>query len=280
MDLVDSDDNVKQLFETICELWKQYKSAPNRYKGPYTSFFQGSGCGKTRSVLELVKHLKLCYLCCRAEDSESQPVRSKVVLDALYGAIKESASMDIIKTIQLFLLACLEVVAERVRDQEQGDREAAEQMGREQVQTGNGFGNGFMNGGSHISSHRTNLFISEKDWKPILERFQHYRLERVWTQPILERINQYAGSTPLLLVFDEAGDLVKHEVLEVSYFRWIRRALAGCNSVFLIFMDTMSRISYFSPSQRTDPSLRVGFGVRPGASFELQKYVHLGIHGE
>src|SRR6516165_5108117 len=69
------------------------------------------------------------------------------------------------------------------------------------------------------------------------------------------------GNSPIVIVFDEAGALLKHERFKVSPFLIFRRAARHAPNMFFLLVDTSSKVANFLPVLSAEPSDRARAGM-------------------
>jgi hypothetical protein len=224
------------------------------YYGLYTTVVQSSGHGKSRLVLESgLRHLNLVYACVRRNGSNGYPLQNKRVLNFLesYGG-----SVD---HMEKFVVACWEAALAFYMEPEQGHSQRLE------------------DGTLFLNQYKGSEFLFEEYWERVLEYWEAYREDEEWEAAAEHFVNVQWGLTAedygrrkdgaivlngllymseLVIVFDEAKTLLDGG--ENSAFRNLRRAQRklGSKNVVLLFIDTMSTISNFTPASSMDSSQR------------------------
>ena len=235
--MIDDNDVPERLFEHL-------KQAAVPANVNYVALVQGSGHGKTRSIIETCRQYGVLsvYMCFRDEDSTGFPVRGSHVGDVL--KVMHAESMD---PITKFLGCMLAAIEKRLLSFDW----STEQFDFLPFGLDKSFG------------------IDDSFWQDALtcqdcEAHGAFSTERLKT--ILRHIKSKFADENLKLVFiwDEARALVYRpgsdqiESKKVSAFRLLRRVILErpFQHTVSVLLDTSSMVSNFLPESRTDPSSR------------------------
>ena len=194
---------------------------------PYIAVVQASGSGKTRLLREVSRSVCTLYVCCRI-GTRGYPPRTK---DAIYYLFRK---LDDYETYE----GCLDELVKRLRRAELAALFYLPQAEK-------------------FSEHDSTAaeFVSEQ------------LSDRIWTSNDIESNGEPINPGKLvLLVFDEARWLLDTEssgdYFGFNLFRLLQRALRALwdqhqdSRLFVVFVDTSSRIINFVPSLDRDPSAR------------------------
>ena len=204
---------------------------------PYFALVNASGMGKSRLIKELLLEKNVgFYICLRKSNSSGYPLDSGVPLK-VFDSVTDTAA---------FLLACLQKLIDYVtKDGNQCLKTfVAQQFNYNTITT---FWTDVLARKRHIMKQASRDFYA-KEFRDSFDQInnlkQQFQLQEKWT------ING-------LFIIDEARILV-----EEDYFQNFRIALQLLprNPHYLsaaIVVDTMSKISHFSPTAHSDPSSRL-----------------------
>ena len=217
----------------------EYRTRPI-YFAPYIALVQCSGSGKSRMLLESSKKLRTLYVCFRSGATGYPPRTGRAIFQLFNGK-----GLDDAKNEESYKWA----LVERLRHAE-------------------------------ISARKN---LPKPGSKPEAVMFESEQLrESIWNLQDADIEEELPDSEePVLLILDEARALLdesqENAPFGVSKFRLFRRALRAYwekfknARLFAVLVDTSSKIIFFSPSMKADPSARQ---VRDeGGAFLLHPYV-------
>jgi hypothetical protein len=213
---------------------------------PYIALIQSSGTGKSRLTREMARICRTLYVCMRKR-STGYPERSELAIDALFSGLNvisdSDAEIELARRLGLFELNAIKYLSE-----------------------------------------------SEGGVDP---RFESERLaSNVWEVPGDEKVPDPFPEIKslVLLVIDEAKELLDEDddldlkrSNRISKFRLIRRALAAhhyknaSSKLFMILLDTMSKVQNFAPSSRSEVSSRK-MNDEPGSRLLFAPFILHGFH--
>lgn len=248
--------------QNIIGLYNTNVSDGSYYYALYFAVVQSSGYGKSRMLLEAgKKDLNTVYGCVRTNDSANGFPASN---SNLHVFLQSNNSVD---NLRKFLVICYFVAFDHLQKN---------QTSKSTLLPLNDF---VLPNPSKIFERFWNLVIQKYDNPPmpyddLFKWFTRTQLDFIElkknNQPYKGMLNGQVPSE-LLIVFDEAKSLLERNsnVLEddgdFSVFRNLRRALRsiGSRNMILVFTDTLSSISNFTPASSFDSS------YRPGKNFYL-----------
>lgn len=217
------------------------QSQPAKYFGLYISMVQSSGYGKSRLLIECgrKKIFMVAYMCLRAtDDSSGYPSRTPNIFEFL----KNHKNVDEMKR----LIVCTYIVALEVRKNKSL---------------------------SHLEGPDSSF---AGFWELVMRKYDSRKSDQL-KDLLSEYSKLQTKEDKLLIVFDEARALLdEKDETDVSLFRIIRRAQKELDSKFvvLVFVDTLSKVSNFSPAQAFDNSARqreINLDLLP-PYYEIQSY--------
>ena len=202
---------------------------------PYSTIFQSSGYGKSRLIKEVAKKVPTIYLCLRDANSTGYPPRTSAGADLLkqvLGNLREGEEWRFLYVLQIAIKCFKEELTNCNNDSaefwdKQMDPEFCGRIWSE-------------------------VQLKSSDWQKI-----HYD-ELISLANFLTE-NTTNDNVCLLFCIDEARVLISStDEQSISPFRFLRRALRKIkwNGFFVLFLDTLSKISNFVPPKSADPSSR------------------------
>ncbi|CAG8657799.1 5598_t:CDS:1, partial [Paraglomus brasilianum] len=231
----------------------------NDYYAPFTAIVQGSGVGKSRSIKEVAKECYCIYICLRKANSTGYPFRSKITDTLVSTELRDSTEDQIKAHYVSFLIAAIQqaskIIMEKNMNPAKWFRYHVENPdGSQMAEFWNKVRNNMKevvtnmeNGGEQDSSaHKdaTHADFLTQCLQKCAATFQGKSISR----------RQQAS---LIFVFDEARTMISSEF---NYFVHFCRALQCISEeeyVFVLVMDTTSRITNFMPLKEFDPSDRI-----------------------
>ncbi len=216
---------VDHFVQYVKECCTEYRSRPAVYFSPYFALVQCSGSGKSRMLLESSKKLRALYVCFRS-GATGYPPRTVRAITQLFEGI-DVANSD----------AYLKALVERLK--------RAEISARKHLPIP----------GLSARTSKVAMFDSER------------LSDSVWNLKDIAMEEELPDSEePVLLILDEARALLDNSPSGLRFgdtqFTWFRRALHNYwdtyknAKLFVVMVDTSSRIKNFSPSLLADPSAR------------------------
>lgn len=221
--------------EHVKNVVNTFNAAPDKYYGLYFSIVQSSGYGKSRILIECCKRnfLNVAYMCLRDEKESGFPHSTQHHKDqtkkSLFSFLQ---SINEVEKLQVFIALtyrlCKELRGKKAKLYDFAGADFSFSALWDQV---------------------IDLFLKTQptEYEAILKKFTDL-------QASLDR------TTPeLLIVFDEARVLLESiSETSKSIFRNLRRAQFGLRSrsLVLVFIDTLSTVSHFSPAKKFDTSGR------------------------
>lgn len=209
---------------------KTWKSNTHNYV-PYSTIFQSSGYGKSRLVKEVAKQVPTIYLCLRDANSTGYPPRTSVGADLFERVLKGLTEGEEWRFLYILQVA-IQCFNEELMDCNNNAEFWNKQMNTEFCET-----------------IWTKVQSKSSDWKKI----HHDELiSSVTEDTTTDKVN-------LIFCIDEARVLISPtDEQSISPFRFFRRALREIhwNGFFVLFLDTLSKISNFVPPKSADSSSR------------------------
>lgn len=218
------------------------------YYALYFAVVQSSGYGKSRMLLEAgLKHLNTVYCCVRESSSTGYPKANTTL-----AAFLESNKSD--DDLQLFLCCCYFVASGYVKHAawEQGNLPLSDFWLRDRDKPFEAFWDMVIKAFNDIRKAGIRNYVEM--FQRNQERYE--RLKKT-AEPVGGLLKGKVLSE-LVIVIDEARTLLKGESEEISIFRRLRRALRDIKSknMVIIFTDTLSSVSNFTPASTFDASYR------------------------
>jgi hypothetical protein len=230
-----------------------------RYFAPYTTVLQSSGKGKTHLVHRYGEEELLLYISLGNSDSHCFPPGNRHIPKYLTSSNRyEPMLVAMCRIFLLFLRQAKDLIeTERYRNVHI-DEEVRKKFLQEFLRLQETF-----IGGSERFYSSYNLLpdTSQKLLKALTEELEQ------WGDSVYGKVFRH-----FTLVLDEARALLKddNEDERVSLFRLCRRAIREINlaikkdtRIFVVLLDTSSRVSNFTPSARADASQK-NSAVNPG----------------
>lgn len=222
-----------------------YKNHLHDFISPYVALIQSSGTGKSRLTREMARTCRTLYVCMRKR-STGYPERSELAIDALFSRLNVMSESD-------------------------AENELARRLG-------------------WFESNA--IRVLKKSEGCLDPRFESERLaNEVWKIPksVVVPDQLVANDSLVLLVIDEAKELldegedtVSKSSNRISTFRLLRRALAKhhfqskSSKLFMILLDTMSKIQNFAPSSTEVSSRKMN--DEPGSRLLFAPIILHGFH--
>ena len=230
----------------------------------YVALVQGSGYGKTRTIIETCRTNRLLsvYMCFRAEGSTGFPGRGEFV-DEVLRRIRNSDAEAGFKAIGKLLSGIVCAVEKRVLHEDFDPTSFA-----------------------FLPFGLTNEFgIDNEFWRDALECkdcLNHGEFSKSRLDAVLSRLNSALDSVKIIFIWDESRALIyglgsaanapRPTDSEVSAFRLLRRVIKsaeyGCS--VSVFLDTSSLVSNFLPPAIHDSS------TREDLRLYLPPFIHIG----
>lgn len=262
-----------ELYQEHIELVRSlFNKAINKYYALYVSIVQSSGYGKSRMLLEASKrHIHTLYACLRPENTSGYPIQNKNVKAFIIPAYCTNTD-----NAKLFLAVTYKVALEYMgcfAGTPPGSNGGilplhslcdCQSDGRDEPK--------FNNFWTAVSSALEQVSANEDLRKELYQQVGKWRSSYLtaFNQGLVQGTGKFVPvgdaylPTELVLVFDEARFLLDGKE-NASYFRCIRAAHRELQlpNFILVFVDTVSTISNFSPCFKHDPS------ARPTRDFDL-----------
>ncbi|PKC56318.1 hypothetical protein RhiirA1_429196 [Rhizophagus irregularis] len=221
----------KNFMNYLNEKHKAWKRNINNYV-PYSTIFQSSGYGKSRLIKETAKTIPTIYICLRDPRSTGYPPRTSVgadLFERVLGDLKEEEEWKFLYVLQNAILCFKEELKNSTSEE--------------------------------LWNNQMDASFCERIWTDIQKKSE------TWRNISFDAINSSnnlisddnTDDVHLLFCIDEARTLLSQDnYKKISLFRFFRRALRHItwNGFFVMFLDTLSRISNFAPPKSADPSGR------------------------
>jgi hypothetical protein len=253
--------HLKRFFEV--QIIDQFNHRPEEFYALYTSFAQSSGYGKSRILFELGKlYFNVAYLCLREDRSTGYPPGHAIIRNIL----KNASFVE----MKIFIVACYLTAKMFVEEQESAPSPPLKSLCKDFQKLDSFWQTVKANYEDLLTEDHDSVFKGYR-----ILQIEEYRKRSEW---------KASGETSygknlyeLIIVFDEARFLIDESTSAETQFRLLRRAQRELSSrtVALVFVDTLSTITNFSPSKIFDPSYRPESGefkLLP-PYYELQTYV-------
>lgn len=231
------------------------------YIAPYTSLVQSSGTGKSRLLKEFANKRYVIYCCVRSKESSGIPARSWIA-DKLLPApgVVVDEEKDRRKCSFLyasFICACIDHLAESVKTGITRQQWCEKQLEEGDNVSGGDFWEKIHDRMENFGVHEFKNFESEKQDSQFLQTTIRLSCENLVASC---RASKVFNADQVLLTFalDEARCLL-YEYGGTSYFsifRWMASYLKEGCGIFIVLVDTVSKISNFQPATIKDISYR------------------------
>lgn len=228
-----SDIILRHFIDHVRSISSTFNSKMDRYYGLYFSIVQSSGYGKSRIIVEccLQNLLSVAYMCLRKPDVSGFPLATR-------GQNEEKSILSFLKKhnnvrkLEFFIAMTHKVCTDVCRNNENLSKYAGKDFS--------------------FSSLWEKVMIgfeeAQADFESLIDGYKKHQLHIDTKMP------------ELLIVFDEARVLLEEQDNDaVSIFRNLRRAQynLGSKSVVLVFIDTLSTVTNFSPAKKFETSGRI-----------------------
>lgn len=250
------------------KIMKEYNTSPEKYHSLYFSVVQSSGYGKSKLLLEAGKStLHTIYACLRQENSSGYPLMNKDVKTLLNDACRTTEMaelfLSVVYYVAMVILGCFEPV------DLPKDILIPKNMHLWELEGWGGTDgkfDGFWKIVKQILSDvpRNILNTLKIKVKEVQSQFTTAAKKGKFRESGgFYEVDGQIFPSEIVVVFDEARFLLNDP--NVNLFRNLRYAQGsmGFRNMVLVFVDTISTISNFSPPYRHDPS------ARPYRVFEL-----------
>ncbi|CEO95679.1 unnamed protein product (mitochondrion) [Plasmodiophora brassicae] len=236
---VDPHDCLGSVATYIRQCSAAYRAQHRPFMSPYTSCVQSTLNGKSRTFRELARHhFRTVYFCFRKSGSTGYPDRTDMAINTLLkGYSSEGATPKKFSRVLSYRLGQLVYRAvKHLPDPAQSNNR------RDDLQ------------------HQAE-FPSQSISEVMFSNLPETHLSD-------DQLKDLRNSSPeiVLVVMDEARQLLTQSISGVDLFRCVRHAALLCDdflknnairiSIFLVFIDTSSQIQNFSPAPHREPSAR------------------------
>uniref|UniRef100_A0A1D1ZLT8 Serum albumin n=1 Tax=Anthurium amnicola TaxID=1678845 RepID=A0A1D1ZLT8_9ARAE len=200
---------------------------------PYGTLFQSSGYGKTRLIEQIAMKIPTLYVCLRPKRSTGYPPATPYAPE-IFDSLGQISSGEEWRFMFILWHAIKKLHGYSLN-------ESAENLWKWQLDY------------EWCNKFWKEVSEASKDWKKVDQKDANLGMDRF---PFTENPD---NQIKILLCIDEARSLIDSVQDDgCTQFRLFRRAMRhiGWNGFFVLFLDTLSKISNFTPPSSADPSAR------------------------
>ncbi len=254
--LADQTNNTKSveiLAETIMNVGEKWDS--NTYASPTFTIINASMMGKSRHIKELSSRMFVISICLRGKDSMGIPVRTPHVCEFFSESFFYNRKLFVLHRFVVFISVCLKMLNEFI-DKYNGETEnICSAWFKHQDVTFWKRVEWQVKSSKMIANH-DNYCLENNE--AINDPFDHHRLLR-------EVIGNWSRDKCVTFAFDESRCLAKplFENGKSTFLSFLRLAFSCVpNKIVGVFLDTISHLETWYPSQFEDPSFRLSNGTQ------------------